>query len=206
MARTKATPPPDGGTVQATVPEPIKNMTGFSSVSEMEENLPENTMQAAEGDEPKKVRKPRRSKEEMAKARGESAAPVATDDPLMQDPIYRKHIEKMRNKSISTTVKGGFDTAAAITQDDEWKLEPEEMDDIDGFSYVCSKKYPVLDPSRHWLSMTLYFFALLGTLIFKRAAKKNAENWMKKLGDLFGFGEEEITDAQELENQKAGSV
>jgi general stress protein 26 len=62
-----------------------------------------------------------------------------------------------------------------------------------------------MDPSRHWVSMILYFIALLGTLIFKRAAKMKAESWMKKLSEWFG-GEDEEPDAQELQDQKAGSV
>jgi hypothetical protein len=123
----------------------------------------------------------------------------------MMDPRYKKAVEKMRTAGLSNTVKTGFDTVAVITQEDDWKLEEEEVSDVDDFSYVCSKKFPILDPTRHWISMAIYFLALLGTLTFKRLAKAKGESFTKWLTELFK-GEEEIKDAQTIENEKAGSV
>jgi len=138
----------------------------------------------------------------MAAARGDVQPEI---DPLMMDPRYKKAVEKMRTAGLSNTVKSGFDTVAVLTEDEAWELEEEEVSDVDDFSYVVSKKFPLLDPTRHWLGMAVYFLALLGTLCFKRLAKSKTSNMMKWLHDMF-MGEEEIPDAQELENQRAGSV
>jgi hypothetical protein len=199
--------PPEGGAVQSEpVREQIKQMTGFASADELAEALPDNTMQPQgdEGDAAPRPRKPRRSKEEIARSRGVISLDL-DPDPLMQDKRYAKAVEKMRTAGLSNTVKSGFDTVAVVTEDEAWELEAEEIEDVDDFSYVMSKKFPVLDPTRHWLGMAVYFLALLGTLTFKRLAKQKGNNMMKWLTDLFKPEEEEL-DAQQLEEQKQGSV
>ena len=180
--------------------EPIKQMTGFSTEKEMSDALPTSTMTNPDGEAPKRTR---RTKAEIAAARG-GAPGQSEDDVLMQDPKYRKAVEKMRSMGISTTVKSGFNTAALATDDKEWELNDDEVSDVDDFSYVVSKKYPLMDPTRHWIGMAIYFFALLGTLIFKRAAKSKADSWMKKLHSWFGGDDGEKT-AQEIEDEKAAT-
>jgi len=201
--------------VEETVREPIKQMTGFSSAEEMADALPENTMQPlfeGDGEQPRQKRK-RRTKEEMAAFRRSQGIPdpyassspaMAGTDDLMSDPRYRKAVEKMRTAGMTNTIDSGFSTAALITQDEEWKLQKEEREDVDDFSYVVSKKFPILDPTAHWFSMLIYFFAMMGTLIFKRAAKMNAETWMKKLHDMF-VGEDVEKTAQEIADEKEAS-
>lgn len=186
------------------VREPIKQMTGFESEAKMAESLPLNTMQADDGklgfgEAP---RRKRRTKAEMDALRSGQQPDI---DPNMADPRYRKAVEKMRSAGISTTVKAGFETAAVATHDDAWKLAPAEVEDVEDFSYVVSKKYAILDPTQHWISMAIYFLALLGTLIFKRAAKQGAETWLKKITSWF-TPEEETKDAQERQEEKAESV
>jgi hypothetical protein len=196
--------PPEGGSVR----EPIKQMTGFSSEAEMAEALPDNTMVQANEEAPR-PRKARRTKEEMATYRASMGIGTSEplDDPLMNDPRYKKAVEKMRSAGLSTTVKTGFETVGVITKDKEdiWPLKDDEFRDVDDFSYVVSKKFPVLDPTGHWWAMAIYFLALLGTLTFKRLAKSKSSNMMKWLTDLFTGPEEEL-DAQELENEKQASV
>ncbi len=206
MPRLKKDAPPAGGSVQVAnepVREQIKKMSGSQSEEEMAAALPTDTMQSAlpgmEDLTPtgrlRRPRGPRKPKpiEEMEV------------DPLMQDPRYKKAVERMRSAGLSKTVKGGFQGAAVMTKDDDWKLDSEEEGEVDDFSYVVSKKWPIMDPTYHWISMILYFVSLIGTLIFKRAAKMKAESWMKKLSDWFGSGEEE-KDAQQVEEEKAASV
>jgi hypothetical protein len=183
--------------------EPIKQMTGYESAEAMADALPTNTMQPPEGAASGEVVKPKR------KYTKRTPVPIVSEpslDPLMDDPRYREAIEEMRTAGLSTTVKTGFDGAALVTKDDDWKLEKDEFRKVDNFSYVLSKKYPILDPSNHWVTMALYFFALLGSLIFKRMAKINAESWSEKIKEFFGFAEEPEKTAQELENEKAMSV
>ena len=203
MPRLKKDAPPAGGAVTEPVREQIKKMSGSQSEQEMADALPTDTMQAPLPgmEDLTSTGRPRRPRGPN-KPRG---APMEEVDPLMLDPRYKKAIERMRSAGISKTVKGGFAGAAVMTKDPDWKLDEEEGEEVDDFSYVVSKKYPLMDPSRHWISMILYFVALIGTLIFKRAAKMKAESWMKKLSEWFG-GEEEELDAQEKENVKAASV
>ena len=198
------------------VREQVKQMTGFKSAEDMADALPENTMQPmfeGEGEPPRQKRK-KRTKAEMAAYRASMGIPdpyastgsvePSMDDPLMADPRYRKAVEKMRTAGMTNTIDSGFSTAALITQDEDWKLQKEEWENVDDFSYVVSKKFPILDPTHHWFSMLLYFLALMGTLIFKRAAKMNAETWMKKLHDMF-LGEDVEKTAQEIADEKEQS-
>lgn len=174
--------PAEGGAVTHVAEEvrpQIHQMTGHGSEEEMAESLPENTMQPVVDDKPKRKR---RSKEEMAASRGESSAPMgSTDDPLMADARYRKCVEKMRGKTLTTTVEKGFEVAAAATKDRDWLLEKDEVEEVDDVSYVLAKRYPVLDPTNHWLSMAVYSLAILGGLIFKRAGKAAVGGWLQKL-------------------------
>jgi hypothetical protein len=205
----KKTPPPDGGSVQTESPisASVSRMSGFSSEQEMKDSLPDSTL-TSEPDE--KPRRKRRTKEEILAAKG-GAGNIAIDaDPNMSDPVYRKAVEKMRSAGISTTVKSGFKTAAIATNDANWELDDEEIDDIDGFSYVMSKKFPLMDPTRHWISMLLYFVALMGTMIFKRAVLSGEDSFLGKFTadfkKAFGFGEKPALDAQQLEDMKAHNV
>jgi hypothetical protein len=204
MARKTQGAPPEGGAIQPADPNavrtPIKQMTGDPDEIKMAESLPTNTL-AGDPDAPV-VRRKRRTKQEMAS--GRSIDPIE-DDPLMADPVYRAAVEEMRAAGLSGTVKGGFETVAVITKDDEWELQKDEVRKVDGFSYVLSKKYVVLDPTRHWIGMLAYFLALMGTFIFKRAAKIKGDEWLASLHSLF-TGDEKDKDAQEREDEKAQSV
>src|SRR5271170_4227270 len=131
------------------VPLPIKQMSGFASEEEMKASLPSNTMQGS-GEEAR-TRRPRKAK-----------APEPEVDPLMSDPVYKAAVEEMRSAGLSTTVKAAFKTAAVATKDDEWELQRDEVKQVEGFSYVLSKKYDILDPTRHWVGMAIYFLALMG--------------------------------------------
>jgi len=184
--------------VSPAIREPIKQMTGFPTEAAMADALPDNTMTPPEGEAPKRKR---RTKAEIEASRAQVEPEV---DPLMADPRYRKAVEKMRSAGLSTTVKGGFEAVALGTQDDEWRLKPEEITDVEDFSYVVSKKYAIFDPTRHWISMAIYFFGMLGTLVFKRAAKAQAGAWIKQVTEWFTGGEEK--DAQQIEDEKKASV
>lgn len=199
--------PPAGGSVQPVdgVREVVKQMSGHASEDELRDSLPENTMTDAtsEASEPAKPRKPRRTKEEMARLRGKE--PEQELDPLMSDPRYAKAVGNMRSAGMKKTVVGGFDTAAKITKDEAWELEKDEVEQVDDFSYVCSKKFPILDPTAAWWTMAIYFFAMLGTFIAKRVAQTQGDELIEKLREMV-FGEEKQKTAQELQDEKAGSV
>lgn len=197
--------PAEGGSIgggeaspSTSINDQIKQMTGFASPEEMAESLPENTMTAPiEEDRP---RKKRRTKEEMAASRGESTSTTVELDPLMQDERYKKIVEKMRGKTLTTTVVKGFDVAAKATEDPEWHLEKDEVGEVDDISYILAKRYPVLDPTNHWLSMAVYSLAVLGGLIFKRAGKAAVGSGIQKLMAMLGGDEEEA------EPKKEGAV
>src|SRR5580698_5792558 len=112
MGRIKKVAPPEGGSVQSEpVREAVKQMTGFQSEDEMAASLPENTMTPEPGEDaaPVRVRRPRRTKEEILAARG--GAPAVEDDPLMMDPRYKREVEAMRSMGITTTVVSSFEGA-----------------------------------------------------------------------------------------------
>jgi hypothetical protein len=191
-AMEAANAPPLTGAISTDPVRPqIKQMTGFETAEEMRAALPENTSLGSppmDGYTPAPKRS-RRSKEEMAAAR--AAAGLDVDDPNMLDPRYKKAVENMRSGGLTTAVQAGFKTYAVVSKEPSWELQPDEDQKVDDFSYVLSKKYGVLDPTKHWIGMAFYFVALMGTLIFKRAAKLNAESWMKKLHGFFSSTEDE---------------
>lgn len=176
----------------------IQQMTGHTTEEEMAASLPDNTMTPTEEEAPRR-KYTRRTKAEMAAARGEVPATDPNIDPLMQDERYRKIVEKMRGKTLTTTVTKGFEIAAVSTKDESWKLEREEVTEVDDVSYVLAKRYPVLDPTNHWLSMAVYSFAILGGLIFKRAGKAAVGGWIQSLMASLG-GEEQEEDKKEEAN------
>lgn len=183
----------------------IKGMSGFGSEEEMAESLPETTIAApgasAPGEKPKRKR---RTQAEMAAVRGQTPGVVTEEDVLMQDPRYAKAVGNMRSAGVGKTIKGGFNMAAIQMKDDGWKLEPDEEEDVDDFSYVLSKKYNLLDPTRTWYTMAIYFCALMGTLIFKRAGRAKVESWLTKLTDIFKEPTPELTREQQEEERKKG--
>jgi len=172
-----------------TVREQVKQMSGHQTEEEMAASLPINTMALDATETAPVARRKRRTKEEMARARGE--LPAGSPDPLMADPVYRKAIQDMQGFGGASLVKGGFDVAAlAITHDPAMKLQETEEERLDGYFYVMSKKYNVLDPSNHWFTMALYFFGLLGSFIFTRVAHKKGNEMIDSLTRWFS-GEKE---------------
>jgi hypothetical protein len=175
-------PSPDAVRVQ------VKQMSGHQTEEEMAESLPVNTM-ALESEETAPVaRRKRRTKEEMARARGEVPAGL---DPNFSDPKYVKALKDMQAFGGSSIVKGGFDVAALAMRDPAIKLQEPEEDRLDGYFYVMSKKYNVLDPTAHWFTMALYFFGLLGSFVFTRLAHKKGNEMIDQLTRWFGGKDEE---------------
>lgn len=161
----------------------VKQMSGHATEQEMMESLPENTMTAPVDDAP---RRKRRTKEEMAATRGATVA-----DPLMEDRKYVKALADMQGFGGSSIVKGGFDVAALALKDAKIELQSEEVERLDGYFYVMSKKYQVLDPTNHWFTMALYFFGMLGSFIFARVAQRNGESLVQQMSRWFGMEEKD---------------
>lgn len=171
-----------------TVRTQIKMMSGHASEEEMAASLPDNTMTTPALEEPARTRRPRRTKEEMAAAR---AAQAGEADPNMSDPKYVKYLAEMRGFGGASLVKGGFNVAAIAAKDESIRLQDEEEAKLDGYFYVMSKKYNVLDPTNHWFTMALYFFGLLGSFIFARVAKAKGDSIVKQFTHWFGGEKEE---------------
>jgi hypothetical protein len=171
------------------VREQVKQMSGHQSEEEMAASLPENTMLPGM-EETVQPRRKRRTKAEMDAARG---VPAQGADPNMTDPKYVKALKDMQAFGGSSIVKGGFDVAALAMRDPAIKLQEPEEDRLDGYFYVMSKKYNVLDPTAHWFTMALYFFGLLGSFIFTRLAHKKGNEMIDQLTRWFGGKEESET-------------
>jgi len=172
-------PSPDAVRVQ------VKQMSGHATEEEMIDSLPENTMTAAPADET--PRRKRRTKEEMAAARGQKSV---VSDPLLDDRKYQEALRDMQGFGGASIVKGSFDVAALAMKDEKISLQSDEEKRLDGYFYVMSKKYSVLDPTNHWFTMALYFFGMLGSFIFARVAEKKGESLVQQFSRWFGLGEE----------------
>lgn len=172
----------------------IQQMTGHANSEEMEASLPTNTMTlAADADEA--PRRKRRTKAEMEASRAGEVA-----DPLMSDPVYRKHIEKMQTKTGGGIVTGGFNIASKVLDDPEVALNEDEQDDVKGCFYVASKKFGWgLDPSKSPWAMAFYLFGLIGTFIFKRVAAHKADEWTEQFKRWFKPEEEDEPEKKEGE-------
>jgi hypothetical protein len=147
--KTTKEQPAAGGAVR----EPIKDMLAPGSEDDFKESLPEQTVsEDPSSPEETKVRKKRRSKEEMAAARGESAAPVD------------KRLERAKSKASglggAALVESGFKIAGK-------PLDDEEKQDVEDQFYLIAVKSGI-DPSGSWLFVALYTIALLARLILSR--------------------------------------
>ena len=165
--------PAEGGAVM--VAEPIKDMLAPGSEKNFFDSLPEQTSSEDQSlpDEPK-IRKKRRTKEEMARSRGDAAeAPVD------------KRLERAKAKAAglggAKLVAGGF--AAA-----QKPLNDEEAEDVDDQFYLISHKAGI-DPSGSWLFLIVYTIALLGRLILVRT--ELGEEVAKFVKQLFEKKEED---------------
>lgn len=159
----------------------VKRMSGFGSKEEMAASLRENTNEQTEELKPRRTR---RTKAEMQAARGET--PI---DPNMADPRYRQAIGKMNAFGGPKLISGAFSAVGVATGDKTIPLNPEEKTDVDDYFYVLSKRYNVLDPTRHWITMALYFFGMLGTFIFSRILASKSHSLAKQITSWF-TGEE----------------
>jgi len=167
------------------VRDEVKRMSGHANEQEMADSLPENTMLSGMEEAPRQ-RRPRRTKAEMDALRGQ-ATPSA--DPLMADPVYARAVQDMQAFGGSGLVKGAFSTAAVAMKDEEIALQTPEEKRLDGYFYVMSKKYNVLDPTGNWFTMALYFFGMLGSFIFARVAKKKGDTLVKQFQSWFSSEE-----------------
>jgi hypothetical protein len=170
--------PPSEPKPSDTVRNEVKRMSGHATEEEMAAGLPENTMALAEPE--MATGKPKRK---YAK-RGAQAE--ASADPNLSDPRYVKALADMQAFGGASIVKGGFDVAAIAMHDEKMKLQSDEEGRLDGYFYVMSKKYNVLDPSNHWFTMALYFFGLLGSFIFTRVAHKKGNSMIDQFTRWFG--------------------
>jgi len=189
MARKPKTdspaPTPDPA-VKDPVREQVKQMSGHATEAEMVESLPENTMTATPAEELTPTGRPRRKNKPRAVAE-------PTEDPLMTDPIYKKHVERMRSKTGGGLVTGGFKIASKVLDKPEVALTDPEQEDVKGCFYVASRKFGWgLDPTSSPWTMAFYLFGLIGTFVFSRVAAAKANEWTEQFKRWFK-GEEETT-------------
>lgn len=189
----KAKPADEGAVTESPlapqVNDQIKQMTGFQDEKELLAALPETTTGPSETGEDR-PRKKRRTKEEMAAARGGASADVVTD-PLLLDKRYQKAIQNMNSDTGTGFVKGGFRVAALAKGDESWQLQSDEEEKTDDFFYVLSKKYGWFDPSKSPITMAIYFAAMLGTFIASRVLKGKGDDIYAFLTRSFGLGTDE---------------
>jgi hypothetical protein len=160
----------------------VKRMSGHESEAEMAAGLPDNTMTAA----PEAIKRTRRTKAEMETLRSQGAA-----DPNLSDKRYVSAIAKMNAFGGPKLVKGTFAAVGLATGDKNIPLNQEESDDLEDYFYVLSKKYNVLDPTRHWVTMAVFFFGMLGSFILTRVLGSKSNSLAKQIAGWFTHEEGE---------------
>lgn len=145
-----------GGTEPANaVREPIRAMLAGGSEADFKDSLPEQTSTEDTGGSPEEQapRRKRRTKAEIAAAKGEGA-PAPVD----------KRLERAKAKASglggAALVKSGFQIASK-------PLNSEEEEDVDDQFYLIANKAGI-DPSGSWLFVILYTVALMARLILSR--------------------------------------
>jgi hypothetical protein len=150
--------PTEGAAVgggQTEVREPIKAMLAGGSEEDFKDSLPEQTSSEDAGGSPEEQapRRKRRSKAEIAAAKGEGA----------QAPVD-KRLERAKVKASglggAALVESGFKITGK-------PLDTQEKEDVDDQFYLIASKAGI-DPSGSWLFVILYTVALLARLILSR--------------------------------------
>jgi hypothetical protein len=182
---------------QSATPEPVrdevKRMSGFSSEDDMKASLRSDTNQPTGDEKPKRAR---RTKAEMEATRTATVA-----DPNMADPRYKEAIAKMNAFGGPKLISGTFAAVGVAMGDRAIPLNTEEKADVDDYFYVLSKKYNVLDPTRHWITMAVYFFGMLGSFILTRVLGSKGNSLSKQIASWFG-GEETKEETPEPNSQE----
>ncbi len=161
--------PAEGGAVGVgeSVREPIKDMLASGDEKSFIESLPSETSSDDSGsfEEKKPTRKPRRSKEEMARSRGEvNSAPV--------DKRLERARQKQGGLGISSMVSAGFAMSGKA-------LNSEEDEDLGDQFYLISNK--IGGNSDSWLFIVIYTVALIARLIMVRTELgEEVREWMGK--------------------------
>jgi hypothetical protein len=139
----------------------IKSMVSPGSDEEFEKTLPTSTA-APVGDAPLgEQKRKRRTKEEMAAARGETVAPAPVVDPLMQDERYARIMADMTSGGGKEIVSFGFRFSNK-------PLTTKEENKLDDMFYVIAKRSKY-NPAESWFAFALYFLlAVLGPMIIER--------------------------------------
>lgn len=123
----------------------IKNMVSPGTDEDFEKNLPTSTAQS-ENPETDPPRRKRRTKEEMAAARGEAGdKPI---DPNMSDPRYAKIVAGMSSL-------GGKEAVAIACKATGKPLDAEEAQKVDDTFYVLAKKTQ-FNPADSWIGLLIY--------------------------------------------------
>lgn len=141
------------------VREQIKGMIAPGNDDDFAKSLPESTQASASDVEA--PRRKRRSKEEMAAARGGSQPTQPEVDPLMSDPRYAKIMSRMSGVGGKKIIGFGFKASGK-------PLSSDEETEIDDQFYIMAKKGG-WNPAQSWVAIIIYFFfAVLGPMIAER--------------------------------------
>lgn len=142
-----------GGGTQDAVREPIKDMLAGGSEEDFKDSLPEQTSDGDGSLEPPAPRKKRRTKAEIAAAKGGS--PQAPPDARLE-----RAKAKASGLGGAQLVESGFRLAGK-------PLDVTEKEDLDDQFYLIATKAGI-DPSGSWLFVILYTVALLARLVLSR--------------------------------------
>jgi hypothetical protein len=154
--------------MESKIAKEIKQTSGFDSLAELRDAMPDNPDAVADAPQPEK--RGRKAGKQASPSRRKSPAPVSASDPFANDVRYQQACGRMAAFGGKGMIVRGFDAGARILEDETFKLDDTENLAWDDFFYVLSKK-PAFDVGKPIFLVLFFFitlFAQLGWRVLER--------------------------------------
>lgn len=124
-----------------------------------------------------------------------------SENPLMDDPQYRKAVAGLNFFGVPRILKRGFKTAATVAGDETLDLDKEEAEAIDNYFYAVSK-HTQFDPMATIVGRVVLLVLLIGELVLSRLLARTSLG--KQLKELL-TSEPETPEMQDNDSIRPGS-
>lgn len=183
-----------------TIRPQITQMSGHDTLDSLIQEAPSNTNTGAGDDAPYGYFPDGRPRKRKPRA---GAATAATDNPLMDDPQYRKSIAGLNFYGAPRIIKRGFNLAATVSGDETLDLDKEETEAIDNYFYAVSKHIQ-FDPMATFIGRLLLLLILIGELVMTRLLMRTSLG--RQLKEFLEKKEDSSDETETASVQDNGSV
>jgi hypothetical protein len=149
----------------------IKQASGFANMDEVRDAMPTDPDEI--GPTPKEERKARK------KAKVKPTPQATSADPFANDKRYQEACAEMSAFGGKGFIIRGFDAGARVLEDEQFKLQKDELRTWDNFFYVLSKK-PYFDVG-HPIFLALFFLVTLCSQLGWRIIERTESDFIKEL-------------------------